>query len=106
MNNIKQNLLSKDLAAWKKKGIFSAVCILSIFPFVITYRTSMPELEVTLWSLRHFIGIAVVQALAQISISWYMLKNVVPNYVIGSFLVVVILSQFTYGIAVVLVSSS
>jgi hypothetical protein len=106
MKNIKDSLLSTNLAPWRKKGIFICIILLSFFPFLIAYKTSMPELESSLWQLRHFLGIAFVQAIAQISLSWYILKNNVPNYVIGSFLIITMLFQFTYGISVVLVSNA
>ncbi len=106
MNKIKEELLATDLAIWRKKGIFIGVALLSVFPFLIAYKASSHNLEATLWQLRHFIGIALMQAIAQISLAWYILKNKVPNYVIGSFIIVVMFFQITYGIAVVLVSNA
>ena len=106
MKKIKEELLATDLSPLRKKGIFIVVILLSVFPFYITYKTSTPDLKATLWQLRHFIGIAVIQAVAQISLAWYILKNKIPNYVIGSFLITVLLFQVTYGIAVILVSNA
>ncbi len=103
MNKIKEELLATNLAPWRKKGIFIVVILLSLFPFFITYKTSAPDLGAALWQLRHFVGIAAMQAIAQISLSWYILKNKVPNYVIGSFLITVLFFQVTYSIAVILV---
>ena len=104
LNRIKHELLATNLAPWRKKVIFIGVVLISLFPLFITYKTSTPDLQNNLWQLRHFIGIALIQAVAQISISWYILKNKVPNYVIGCFLVTIILFQATYGISVVLLS--
>jgi hypothetical protein len=106
VNNIKEDFLAKNLAPWRRKGIFIVVILLSIFPLFITYKTSIPDVKVTFWQLRYFIGIASIQAVAQISLSWYFLKNKVPNYVITSFLITVIFFQVTYGIAVILVSNA
>lgn len=66
----------------------------------------MPDLKATLWQLRHFIAIAFLEATAQILLCWYLLKNNTPNYVIISFLVMVMAFQITYGIAVILVSNA
>ena len=106
MNKIKEELLATDLSPRRKKGIFIAIILLSIFPLYITYKTSTPNLKETLWQLQHFIGIAVLQAMAQISLAWYVMKNKVPNYVVGSFLITVLFFQVTYGIAVILVSNA
>lgn len=57
MNKIKEQLLATDLADWRKKGIFTVVILLSVFPFFIAYKTSLPDLEDNLWQLRHFVGI-------------------------------------------------
>ncbi|AZQ11966.1 hypothetical protein [Shewanella khirikhana] len=104
MNKIKASLLATDLAPWRKKGIFFATLLLSLFPFVISYQAALPEWQQGLWQLRHFLAIAALQALAQVSIGWYLLKKPLPNYVIGGFLVMLLSFQLTYGITVVLLS--
>ena len=86
--------------------MFIIVILLSLFPFFITYKTSAPDLKATLWQLRHFVGIAVMQAVAQIALGWFILKNEVPNYVIYGFLIIVISFQVTYGITVILLSNA
>ena len=86
--------------------MFLVILLLSIFPLFITYKTSTPDLKEILWQLRHFIGIAVIQAFAQMSLSWYVLNNKVPNYVVASLLIMVMFFQVTYGIAVILVSNA
>ena len=106
MNKIKEELLATDLADWRKKCLFIVVIFLSIFPFFITYKASTPDLEATLWQLRHFVGIAAMQAIAQMSLAWYILKNKVPNYVIGSFIVISMFFQVTYGMLVILLSNA
>ena len=106
MNKLKEELFATDLAIWRKKGIFIGIILLSLFPFFITYKASSPDLEGALWQLRHFIGMGAVQAVAQISLAWYILKNKVPNYVIGCLLIMTLLFQFTYGISVILVSNA
>lgn len=106
VNKIKEQLLATDLADWRKKGIFTVVILSSVFPFFITYKTSLPDLEDNFWQLRHFVGIAAIQAVAQISLAWYILKNKVPNYVIGSFIIIAMFFQVTYGISVILVSNA
>jgi hypothetical protein len=106
LNKIREQLLATDLAPWRKKGIFSVIILLSVFPFFITYQTSTPDLGATLWNLRYFVGIALMQAVAQISLAWYILRNKVPNYVITSFLVTVLLFQTAFGIVVILVSNA
>jgi hypothetical protein len=106
VNKIKEQLLATDLADWRKRGIFTVVILLSVFPFFITYKTSLPDLEDNLWQLRHFVGIAAIQAVAQISLAWYILKNKVPNYVIGSFIIIAMFFQVTYGMLVILPSNA
>jgi hypothetical protein len=106
LNKIKEQLLATDLADWRKKAIFIGVIFLSVFPFFITYKTSMPDLEATLWQLRHFVGIAFIQAIAQISLAWFLLRSKVPNYVIGSFIIMVMFFQVTYGMLVILLSNA
>ena len=106
MKKIKEELLSTELAYWRKKGIFVAVVLLSLFSFFITYKAAIPDLKTTLWQLRHFVGMAVAQSVAQISFSWFILKNKVPQYVIFGFVVMVLLFQTTYGIAVILVANA
>jgi ABC-type multidrug transport system permease subunit len=106
VKKIKEELLSAELTYWRKKGIFVAVVLLSLFSFFITYKAAIPDLKTTLWQLRHFVGMAAAQSVAQISFSWFILKNKVPQYVILGFLVMVLLFQVTYGIAVILVANA
>ncbi len=40
------------------------------------------------------------------SLAWYILKNKVPNYVIGSFIVISMFFQVTYGMLVILLSNA
>ena len=104
MNKLKEQLLSTDMAPWRKKGLFFTIVVLSIFPFFITYQASSPELYETLKQLRHFIGIAIFQAVAQISLAWYLLKHRIPNYAVLCLLIMVLSFQVTYGISVVLMT--
>lgn len=105
LNKIKQELLATNLAASKKKLIFIVIMLFSIFPFFILYQISMPDMKASIWQLRHFIGIAVLQAVAQLSLSRYFLINKTPNYVIVSFLIMIIFFQVTYGVTVILLSN-
>jgi hypothetical protein len=106
LNRFKQELLATDLAVWRKKAMFAVVVGLSIFPFYITFSAAWPDIESGMWELRHFLGIAGVQSLAQLSVAWYLMKNQVPNYVNMSFVVMVLFFQVTYGISVILVSNA
>jgi len=62
--------------------------------------------ESNLWQLRYFIAIATIQALAQLSIAWYFLKNRVPNYLVLSFVIMMVFFQLIFGITVILISSA
>ncbi len=106
VNKIKDGLLSTELAIWRKKGLFIIVILLSLSPFIITYLASQADLENNLWQLRHFIAIAVIQAIAQISIAWYILKNKVPNYLILSFSLMMFFFQLTFDITVILIANA
>lgn len=105
MNKIQQELLATDLSMLRKKWIFLAVISLGAFPFYIVYQTSLPDVWENLWKLRHFVGIAAFEALAQISIAWYILKNSVPNYVIIGFIIMMMFFQVTYVTTIVLVAN-
>lgn len=94
--------MSKDLTTWRKKGIFIIVILYSFLPFFIIYKASLTDIN--LLQLRYFIGIAIIQTIAQILIFWYILKNEVPKYIIYSFLIMTIFFQLTYGISVILIS--
>ena len=106
MNKLKEELFATDLALWRKKGVFISFAILSLLPFFIMYVTTQSELEDGLWQLRYFIAIAFTQAVAQMSLAWYMLKNRVPNYVILSLSIMFIFSQLTFCITVILISNA
>ena len=104
MKKLKDELLSTELAIWRKKALFICVVLLSVFPFVIIYKSSMADFQAILWQIRHFVGIAVIQGIAQISLAWYVLKNKVPNYVVYSVIIIALLFQTTFGISVILVA--
>lgn len=104
MNKLKEQLLSTEIAPWRKKGLFLSIVLLSIFPFFITFKAASPELYENLVQLRHFFGIATFQAVAQISLAWYLLKTKAPSYAILGLLIMVLSFQGTYGIAVILVA--
>ncbi|SEG18881.1 hypothetical protein SAMN05444390_1011615 [Marinobacterium lutimaris] len=78
----------------------------SLFPFYMVYISHKPDGEFGLWELRHFIGMAALQAAAQISIGWYILKNRVPQYVILSAVCMALSFQATFGISVVLLANT
>ncbi len=106
MKKIKEELLSTELTHWRKKGIFVTAVLLSLFSFFITYKAADTDLKTTLWQLRHFVGMAAAQSVAQISIGWFILKNKLPQYVILGFIVMMLSFQTTYGIAVILVANA
>ena len=85
---------------------FLLFCCLVCFPFFISYTAVKPDLAAGLWQLRHFLGIAAIQGIAQIAIAWYLLKTPVPNYVILSFVLMVMFFQLTFGLTVILLSSA
>lgn len=106
MNKIKQALLSTELAVWRKKGIFVALLLLSLFSFYMCYLASSADLGAGLWKIRHFIGIAFVHGVAQIALAWYVLKHRVPNYVIIGLVIMVLFFQLTFGLTVVLIANA
>ncbi|SDR92413.1 hypothetical protein SAMN05216271_0745 [Halopseudomonas sabulinigri] len=106
MNKITQEMLATDLALWRKKGLFSVVLLLGLFPFAVIFVEAKPDIIASLWALRHFLGIAAIQAIAQTCIAWYLLKNPVPNYLILSFVLMVMFFQITFGLTVILLSNA
>ena len=104
MNKLKDELLATSLSAWRKKGFFLSIVALSLFPLFIAFYSASPDLAEGLWKTRHLIGIGLVQALAQLALAWYALKNPVPNYVLLSLLTITLMFQVTYGISVILLS--
>ena len=80
------------------------IVLLSIFPLFITYTASSANPESTLFHYRHFFGIASLQAIAQISLAWHLLTNKGPAFALLSLVVMSLLFQITYGIAVILLS--
>lgn len=91
---------------WRKKGIFLVLVFLSLLPFFLVMISIYPEYSSGLWALRHFVGLAVFQAAAQIALGLYVLNNKVPNYAIYSVVCMAIFSQVTFGITVVLVANA
>ncbi len=106
MNRFKDQMLSTEMVMWRKKGFFLLTVLVSFFPFYISYITSQESLESNIWQLRYFIGIAIIQALAQITIAWYCFKNKVPNYLILSFIIMMVFFQLTFGLTVILLTNA
>ncbi|MCE0559176.1 hypothetical protein [Motilimonas sp. E26] len=106
MNRFKEQMLATEVVMWRKKGLFLLTVLICFFPFYITYITSQESLEYNLWQLRYFIAIAIIQAVAQITIAWYNLKNKVPNYLVLSFVVMMIFFQLTFGLTVILLTNA
>ncbi|MEH6492849.1 hypothetical protein [Halopseudomonas sp.] len=106
MNKLKQDMLATDMAPWRKRGLFAVILLLGLFPFIISCAAVTPDVSAGLWQLRHFLGVAALQAVAQVSIAWYLLKNPVPNYVILGFVVMVMFFQLTFGLTVILLSNA
>jgi len=106
LSKLKDQLFATDLVLWRKKGIFIILVFLSLFPFVLMVISVEPKYSSGLWKLRHFIVLAIFQAVAQISIGLYVLNNKIPNYVIYSVVSMALLSQIGFGIAVALVSNA
>jgi hypothetical protein len=106
MRKITEELLATDLAVWRKKGVFLTLLFLSAFQFYNVYVSSGPKLLPGLWSFRHFLGMAALQSIAQISLGFYLLNNKIPNYVIYSVLITALFSQLMFGLAVILVSNA
>jgi len=92
------------MAAWRKKGVFAFVLLISLLPFFIAYSAAKPDVVEIFWQLRHFLWAAAMQAIAQVAIAWYLLRNKVPQYVVLGFLSMVMLFQLTFGISVTLLS--
>lgn len=99
-------LLTTDLSHRKKTVNFICLVLLSLFSFYITYRATASDTNTLFWQLKSFIGIAVAQSVAQISIGWYILKNKLPFFVTISFQTMALLSQLTYAISIVVVAEA
>lgn len=69
-------LLTTNLSHRKKIVNFICLVLLSLFSFYITYRATALDTNTLFWQLKSFIGIAVAQSVAQISIGWYILKKI------------------------------
>ena len=106
MNRLKDQMLSTEITMWHKKGLFVITVLFCFFPFYISHITTQNNAESDLWQLRYFIAIATIQALAQLSIAWYFLKNRVPNYLVLSFVIMMVFFQLTFGITVILISNA
>ena len=103
---IRTELISTELEEWRKKGLFCTVVLCSFFPFYIIYSSSHPDWQSTIWQLRHFVGMACVQAMAQVSVAWYILKWKVPMYVIGCFICMIMFFQVTFCILYIFLSQT
>ncbi len=103
MKKLKDELLSTDITTKRKRVLFLFFILMSFFPFFITLTTSEADLSHNLWQLRYFLGVAAIQAVAQISVAWYFLKSKVPNYVISSVIFMVLFFQLTFGMTVILI---
>lgn len=86
--------------------MFGFVLFISLFPFLIAHSAVKPDVVDGFWQLRYFLGVAAMQAIAQVSIAWYLLKNKVPNYVMLGFIPMVMSFQLTFGLSVILLSNS
>lgn len=104
MKKLKKELFATDMAIWRKKGIFGILIFLSLLPFFLVVLSSDHQDLSQIWALRHFVGLAVFQAVAQISLGLYILNHNVPNYVIYCVVFMALFSQTTFGIAVTLIS--
>lgn len=69
MRRIREELLSTDIDLWRKKLLFGGICLLCLLPFVIIYKAAETPYDESLWKLRHFVGIAVTQAIAQATLA-------------------------------------
>lgn len=105
-DKIKTSLISTELAEWRKKGLFGVVVFCSLLPFYIIYTSAQSDWQSTLWPLRHFVGMAIVQAIAQVSVAWYILKSKVPMYVIGSFMCMMMFFQVVFCILFIFLSQA
>ncbi|KFZ38709.1 hypothetical protein HR45_04615 [Shewanella mangrovi] len=106
MSKLTQELLSTEMAPWRKKALFALILLLSVLPFVILYNTVKPEADFGWWQLRNFIGLALFQALAQIALGWYLLRNKIPNYVMLAVILMAMSFQICFGISVVLLANA
>jgi len=106
MINIKKELLATDIPLWRKKALLVALILMSVFPFYIMYTATESNSKSNFWELRHFVAIAFFQAIAQVSLAYYILKNKVPNYAVLSIIVMVLFFQLTFGITVILISNA
>jgi len=94
------------MTIWRKKGLLVCLVFLSVFPFILIYISVEQDFLSEIWSLRHFLGMALFQAFAQIALGLYIFKNKVPNYAIYCVVSMALFSQVTFGIAVALVSNA
>jgi len=105
VKKIKEELLATDLSIWRKKALLVVFLLMSAFPIYLMYAATESHSQSNIWGLRHFAAIAFTQAIAQVSLAYYILKNKVPNYAILSIIIMVLFFQLTFGIAVILVSN-
>ena len=106
MENLKTQLFSTDMKPWKKKLLFVLfVSFAFLSPAVLAINTNklLPDSSGMFYN---FLGIVLVQFLAQIACGFYILKNALPNYFIGCVALIMWLSQFWAGITIVVLSNA
>ena len=106
LKKIMDEIMTTEVEPKNKKAIFLLVVLMSLFQFFITYKACADDLLSTLWKVRHFIGIAFLQSVIQISTSWYVTKNKVPNYIVVGVGINSLLFITIYCILVILVAKA
>ena len=103
MGDLKTQLFSTDMKPWRKKLLFVLFVSFSFLSPAILAMNSSKLLPESSDIFYNFLGILVVQSAAQILSGYYILKNALPNYLVGCISLMAWLGQFWAGFAIVLI---
>lgn len=93
-----------DWQPLQKTGILIVLVFLSLSPFVQMIVIAKEDYWPALWKLRYFIGLAILQASAQVALGLYVHHNKLPNAVVYSILCMAINFQIILGINIALIA--
>ena len=106
MKNIKDQLLSTEAAAWRKKGISYTLVFLSLFVPYILIKNHRELSSISSELVLNYWGIAIIQTLAVAFCGSYLARRPVPNYFILCFALLVFALVIWSGMAIVFIAAN